>query len=531
MSGWLLFAILPKLALSISFSSEGSSFDYSKGLGQGALSAEGGGTDSFEAILGRKFGDELLRGLNVGTEPRGADVVADGVAQWTRQHAAKIPYSDDEVTLYVTMDSEERGAQKFLPPHVRTSAVAWGLSDAPPPRHPPKRSGAIGAGSVAKVKFSSDLGLGEADLSFESPKVVQLALRCVRPGIALVEVVLTPVLASGQSHSISVWLEKSCRGEHREGLSLGTAKGSSNLVKDGIAQEDKPPAVGGLLHTSHFFVRYSPQSADDPDQQLTPEVTCIAENGDTTLGTNVEAEDSADENGDQRLDVSYLCLARGTFRCTLRLVLKFWTNPEVSWQKQCGGEARPDITVESNLGTYPVVFENGKPTSSWALKNPAVQLVAEEDDVTFSVSRVVDSEGGSLAVLHEPKAVSSDPAMLDVSIVDASALVGRVLASRDDAAAVLAHHTCKGHGDVEVTVFIPVEENSSKQPQRSFLAKSSLYGPVSFAYHKHCGLYPGMSILALSIWASLFCCSGSVMACVVAKYRTKQDVSAEQLDV
>jgi len=48
-------------------------------------------------LLAKTCSADVLRGFNVGQQPQGADVVADGEAHWTRQHEPEFAYNVNEV--------------------------------------------------------------------------------------------------------------------------------------------------------------------------------------------------------------------------------------------------------------------------------------------------------------------------------------------------------------------------------------------------------------------------------------------------
>lgn len=202
------------------------------------------------------------------------------------------------------------------------------------------------------------------------------------------------------------------------------------------------------------------------------------------LKMNADIEEFITSEGGRRYDIQYACFDRAEFMCTLRFGLHLWRSPELKWRKSCGGDARPDLAIESSLARYADVFAHGHPSAAWTMMQPEVKLLPEEDDVSFTV-RQQGSEAGAAMVLRMPEVWSSNTEVLNVSIANAAQVAGRVLAGDRDGALLLVHHNCKKYGDAIVTVRVPTEDWATELG--ATLGDRKMFGPVSFSYHKSCG--------------------------------------------
>lgn len=459
-------------------------------------------------LLAKSCSADVLRGLNVGQKPHGSDVVRHGQSFWTRHREPEFSNSVNEVNLHISMDSSDAG-QQFAFPVVRTTVVKRGL----PGMSQRSPQAWDLPNSIAQVEVLSDLDKG--DLSARSPKFTRLFFKCHRAGTIRVELLLNPRLPWEPYAPVSMWLTKSCGGGPKKGFDVGSSAGLKDLVADGSVLKQNW-VVGNLVDMSSFYVKYASAGRAEPDQKPDAMMRCVDTRGGmptSALTTSFSMVKNATSDGSSRYDVSYSCLERAEFECTLRFGLKLSRSPQLKWRKHCGGAARPDIIVDSSLARYAAVFASGQPASAWNVDAPQVSLPAEEDDVSFTVRRRIDVEGSKPAALGAARVRSSDSSVLEASLTNAASIAGRVLAGDKDGASLLVHHNCKSRGKATVTVFIATENMPAEQTEASSL-DPELFGPISFSYIKSCG-GAGPGFLQLAGGSSGVFESVTLSACVI----------------
>jgi hypothetical protein len=456
-------------------------------------------------FLAKTCAADVLRGINIGQEPQGSDVVRNGLPQWTREHKPEVPYNVNEVTLYVSMAHNGNG-QGFAPPHVRSTVVQQGYpGDA---SHSPRNVQNPDGSAIVEAQIFSDLNEGQ--LLPGAPKSLRMVFQCRSAGTALIELVLRPRPVWQPYGPISIWLNKTCGGGYKAGFDVGSQRGLKDFVANGKVYS-QPLDVDGITDYSSFSARYLPDSTE-LDQAPRPKLQCTDQrtglpSNDLQTQLSVEKDANVDEN--LRYVVAYSCSKRGVFDCTLGFQLQLWRSPQLRWRKMCGGDARPDIVVQSNLNRFANVFGSGRPISAWAMVKPQVWLLPEEQDISFEVHRLASNKA---VLLRLPNVHSSDPDVLSVSLTNAAVVSGRVLTKAQDGATLLVHHDCKRPGKAMVTLTIPTDDWEQQEARVGL----SMFGPVSFSYMKSCGKSrtPGVVLAGLVGFASIACIAATSYAAV-----------------
>lgn len=294
-------------------------------------------------------------------------------------------------------------------------------------------------------------------------------------------------------------------------------------MESGVLKHDPFDVMGGV-ERSRFYARFDAAairgSGDAATGEPRPTLRCVG-TGASESGVSAVLEASGRGN-DRAYDVVYTCYERGSSLCKLSFDFQFWRGVELAWTKTCGGGARQDVIVESDLGIFETVFSHGLADKSWSASHPAITLLGDQDDVTFTVRRDPKANSDDPLVLKGVSATFSQPDVLGVDIGDASIWAGRVLAEVQDRATLRVHHDCHVLGDALVTIKVQTEDKRGSShgarrppPERG----EQLFDPIVFSYVKRCSGGLGLSVIPVVIggWLFLCACSGAIAAGIVVK--------------
>jgi hypothetical protein len=362
----------------------------------------------------------------------------------------------------------------------------------------------------------------------DSPVPVKIGFKCLHPGTALVELVLTPSPPFQPYRPMSVFVHKVCGGSSKPGLAVGLTQGGSDIVSNGKLV-GKMHDVESLTDTTRLYTSYTPMSIDDPDAELQPTLKCVGANPWEANPTVQTVLTAGTETGS--FDIFYACQHKGVSQCTFSLGLKFWKDPGISWKKVCGG-IRQDIDIQSDLETYSNVFTAGKAATAWLPNFSEVKLPVEEDFLTFTLHKSATAAATEPIILKGGEVEVSPKDALEVSLEQD--LSGRVLGSATDNATVKVKHVCKGHGDVNVTVRFPIDGHVPKPLQLALLRSRARGGAgpgiddkdwampfaaPTLSYKKSCGIYHFPEAWVIAAFAGIFfLISATCSACVVKKH-------------
>lgn len=431
-----------------------------------------------------------LPGFGLGTAVLASSVVEDGSSKWTRERSPLIPFETTDLLLFATRTSPNLGNQSFEAPRVRVVAQSLGLdhSDLATPNLHPGSKVATGL-TILEVSSGSPWARSGGTLAFGEAVQIALKFQCLYPGVALVELLLIPKPAWQPYKPLSVFMRKVCGGVHKHGLQVGSYKGGSDLVADGIPQRTLPK-VDLLSHSSRFFVQYT--SGDgDPQLEPSPRVRCDTGRAEPFgMASPVDAFLNVTSGmRNQQLTVTYTCKRGAVADCQLDLGLHFFKPLVLRWRKSCGGP-RPDVVIESDLQSFSDVFSAGLAAPAWAKAEPAVELPGEQSIASFIIrsNSSAKPEDPEPLTLGRPIIEVTDPKVLDVALISSASLHGRVLRDSPDFVALAAEHVCKAPGEVVVHVKVPFLPRLSNGTSLLGAESDSLlqFNAAEFAYKKHC---------------------------------------------
>eukprot|EP00746_Dinoflagellata_sp_MGD_P030170 gnl/MRDRNA2_/MRDRNA2_171493_c0_seq1.p1 gnl/MRDRNA2_/MRDRNA2_171493_c0~~gnl/MRDRNA2_/MRDRNA2_171493_c0_seq1.p1 ORF type:complete len:524 (+),score=84.87 gnl/MRDRNA2_/MRDRNA2_171493_c0_seq1:44-1573(+) len=434
----------------------------------------------------------------MGTALMKSSIVEDGSSKWTRQRSPVVAFEATKLSLFATMMQSTLGNVSFQAPHIRVVAQKLGLEHTNASTsnlHADGSSMHAGSGvsthAILDVSLTSPWARTGGRLRLGKQEEIALQFQCLHPGIALVELVLTPQPAFQPCRPVSVFMRKVCGGVHKHGLQVGSYPRGNDVVKDGVVLGNLPK-VGLLEHSSHFFIQYP--SFEDGDPQLKPEprVHCVSK-GSVNAPSPVKALVTGSSGAkSQQLNVTYACKRSGGADCRLDLGLRFWNPVVLQWRKSCGGP-RPDAVIESDLPSFSDVFSVGRAAPAWAQAEPAVELPHEQSFAGFIIrSKTNASADPEPLTLGRPIISVSNPKVVDVALLANTVLLGHVLHD-SDFVTVTAQHICKAKGAAVVHVKVPFLPHLANGT--SLLSADSdllnQFDAAEFSYKKHCD--PGHS--------------------------------------
>lgn len=413
-------------------------------------------------ILLRKVCRALaIPGLAVGTALMKSSIVEDGSSKWTRDKSPVIAFESTELSVFATLMSPNLINQSFEAPRVHVVAQSQGLEHnnaSSPNSHVISLNSHMGSSThepVLDVSLMSPWAKSGGTLTFGRLEEIALRFRCIHPGVALVELRLTPQPAWQPCKPVSVFMRKVCGGIRKHGLQVGTYAGGKDVVKDGIPQGNMQK-VSLLERSSRFFIQYPSFEDGDPQLEPSPQVHCvvIGEPFGTPSPVDALLTVSAGKRN-QQINVTYACKRAGSADCALDLGLRFWKPLVLHWHKSCGGP-RPDAVIESDLPSFSEVFSVGRTAPAWTEIEPTVELPGEQSFASFIIrsNNSASPEDPEPLTLGRPIISVSNPKVLDVALLSETMLLGHEIRN-SDSVAVTTRHLCKAHGDTVVHVKVP----------------------------------------------------------------------------